>query len=170
MNSLLKYLILIAFYGALAILLGYFSQRPSYQHLPPGQAVVIVSLTHPGERVEECRKPTKEELEKHQPNMRPKEICPRARVPIVLELLVNNKQRLSIVAKPAGLSRDGASQIYEKFSIPEGAHEFEIRMRDTRRMQGYDWIEKRRITLSEGQNLVIDFRSGFGFMFEHSHQ
>ena len=44
-------------YGAIAVLLGYFSTNPTYQHFPADKAQLVISFTHVGQRATPCRKP-----------------------------------------------------------------------------------------------------------------
>ena len=50
------------FYGLFAVIVGYFSTGPRYQHLAPDQALIKLSFSHHGQPVTECRKRTAEEL------------------------------------------------------------------------------------------------------------
>ncbi len=154
-------------YGAFALLLGYFSTRPAYSPLKPGLSVITLSFNHAGEHEQECRIQTQEELAKLAPNMRRPMSCSRKRVPVHVELILDGETVLDRAYPPTGLAGDGASVVYQKLTIPAGAHHIDIRMRDNRAQQGADYQQEADIDLREGQNFVIDFQekqNGFVFL------
>lgn len=64
-----------------------FSTGPVYRYTVPGMAQVKLSLSHPGLRVEPCRKHTPQELAALAPNMRAKMKCSRKRWPVYVVAL-----------------------------------------------------------------------------------
>ena len=156
-------------YGLFALMLGYFSNRPVYSRLEPGQALITLSFNHAGQRKEECRRYSQEELSRMAPNMRRPMDCSRERVPVHIELELDGNRLLSHDFPPTGLASDGASVIYYKVTVPAGRHHLVIRMRDNREGKGFDWKREARIELVEAENFVIDFRreqGGFIFLNE----
>lgn len=149
--------------------IGYFSVFPVYEHLAADQAMIKLAFSHAGEHREECRKQTREELEKLPTNRRglPSE-CRRERVPIVLELMLDGKEVFNGVQQPTGLWNDGPSHVYVCFPVAAGTHTLVGRLRDSRREDGgFDYEAERRIELRPGQNFVVGFRSETGgFTFE----
>jgi len=68
--------------------------------------------------------------------------------------------------RPAGLQHDGPSAIYRRFAVRAGMHSIDVRMRDSGRAEGYDVRSTRDVSLSPGQNFVIDFdATGNHFIF-----
>ena len=66
----------------------------------------------------------------------------------------------------SGIAGDGPARVYQKFVLPAGEHQVEIRLRDTNRAEGFDHAASRRITLAAEQNFAIDFRPvAGGFIF-----
>ena len=154
-------------YSGMALWLGYFANRPVYTHLPPDQALIKLSVVHGAQRKGECRKRTQEELDAMNPNMRTPYDCPRERLPIAIQVLLDGEviYDRSIIA--AGLARGGSTRAYERFAVVSGRHELVARMVDSARTEGYDFERAATIKLSPGENFVIDFRAeSGGFLFD----
>lgn len=166
MVSALRYLGQGAAYALTAALLGLFSIYPSYQHFPPDKALLKLSLAHAGERAGACRRLTREELEKLAPNMRKPMECPRGRLPVRVELLLDGAPLYGASLAPTGLSEDGPSRAYERFTVEPGRHRLTARLIDSARAEGYDYERDEDIVLAAGQNLVIEFQAETGgFVF-----
>jgi hypothetical protein len=154
-------------YALFAAFIGYFSSAPPYRHLVPGTAVVKLSLSHAGERKQECRQRTPEELAKLAPNMRAQLDCPRERSDVRVELEMDGSLLARLEARPSGLRHDLPSTIYRRIEVPAGRHTFRARLADTPtgefRHRGEATIE-----LPAGRILVVDFvASRGGFLFTH---
>jgi hypothetical protein len=138
-----------AFYTLFGLALAHFSNRPSYTHIDPGQAVLTLSFDHAGARAAECR---------------PLD-CPRERVPLLVELELDGERLYRGWAMPLGLASDGPASVYERFLVLPGSHEIIARLRDSRRPQGFDYEDLAQVELAARQNFVIDFRADTGFTF-----
>jgi len=154
-------------YALFAAFIGYFSSAPTYRHLAPDRAVVKLSLSHAGERKQECRTRTPEELAKLAPNMRAQLDCPRERSDVRVELEMDGAVLARVEARPSGLRRDLPSTLYRRLEIPAGRHTFRARLADTAtgewRHQGEATVD-----LAPGRVLVVDFvASRGGFLFVH---
>lgn len=149
-------------YGAFAALIGYFASSPAYTHVDPGAAVLTLSFSHAGDRVKPCRRLTPEEIAALPPNMRRPTDCPRERVPVVVELLVDGELLFREALPPTGIAGDGASTAFERFAVAPGVHELRAKLRDSRREEGFDYRMEETVELAPGQNLVIDFRAETG--------
>ena len=161
-----RYLAQGAFYVALAVVLAYFSNRPSYTHLPPDLAQIKLSVAHGAKSKNPCRQLTPEELDALAPNMRRQTVCERERLPVVIELTLNGDLLYQASLPPTGIAGDGPSRAYQRFAVPPGRHELVARLRDTDRDEGYDYEKRAEIDLAAQQNLAIDFRAETGgFIF-----
>ena len=149
-------------YGLFALVVGVFSRWPAYQHLPPDQALIKVSFNHQGKPVSECQRVSAEELAKLPPNMRAPMECPRERSPVSVELALDGKTLAHRSAPPSGLSRDGASTLYERFAVPAGEHELSVKFNDSVRVSGFNYAREEEIDLRPGQVLVVDFNPHTG--------
>lgn len=166
MNRLVQVIGQLIAYSLFALVVGYFATRPAYTHLGPGKAVIKLSFSHAGAHVEECRRLTQEELNRLPPNMRRPTECPRARVPLLVEVEVDGRLLYREELLPSGLAGDGASTAYRKFPVTAGRHHLTTRLRDSRRTDGFDHEKSASITLEPQQNFVIDFRPELGgFLF-----
>ena len=154
-----RYVAQAAIAAAVMAGVGYFSKAPAYQYFPADHALIKLSLSHASQRVTPCRQRTAEELAALRPNMRGKMECSRERAPTYLELEVNGKLVFQGLRQPSGLSKDGASQYYEKFPVPAGNHTVAVRMRDsTRTDNGFDYTFAAPTSLQNLQSMVLGFR------------
>jgi hypothetical protein len=162
-----KVLFQVVAYALFAAFVGYFSAAPPYRHLEPGLAVVKLSLSHAGERKQECRQRTPEELAKLAPNMRAQLDCPRERSDVRVELEMDGQVLASVAARPSGLRRDLPSTIYRRMEVPAGRHTFRARLADTATGE-FRHRGEATIDLPAGRVLVVDFAaSRGGFLFTH---
>lgn len=166
MRQLTGFALQALFYIGFMAIVGYFSARPAYTHQDPALALVKISFSHAGERKEDCRRLTPEEIADLPPNMRRPMKCGRERVPLYVELLLDERIIYSAELPPSGLAGDGASSVYQRFPVPAGTHRLTARLRDTRREQGFDHERTETVTLSARRNFVIDFKADTGgFLF-----
>lgn len=146
----------ILLYGFFALVIGIFANGPAYRALPPGQALVKVSFIHHGQRVAACRPYTAEELAKLAPNMRTPLKCGRERSPVTIEVDLDGAPVYRHVAAPSGLSRDGASAVYQRLQVPAGEHRIAVRLKDNAGA-AFNHTRDATVTLKPAQVLVIDF-------------
>ncbi len=161
MNRALRYGMQVILYAAFAATLGYLSTSPAFEPLPPGHALIRVSLNHAGQRMVACRKRTAEELAKLAPNMRAAEDCPRERAAVRVKVELDGRPVADIVAPPAGLSRDGASVAYRRLPVPAGTHRLRVSLADDA-ASTFDRVREEEMHLAAGRVLIIDFEPGQG--------
>ena len=167
MPKVLQYLGQGLVYGLIALLFGVFADWPRYTHFPPDQAQIMLSFAHGAERKGDCRRLSAEEIAELAPNMRRAEICPRERLPVLVELMLDDTTLFNAALPPSGLSRDGPSQVHRGFAVAPGAYRLTVRLRDSARSEGFDYERSEDIVLRAMQNFVVDFRAdtgGFVFM------
>ena len=156
----------ITVYAIVAATLGYFSSYPQYARLTSGDAQVLVSFSHVGQRKEDCRKMTRHEIGGMGTNMHRGEIWPRERLPVYVELFLSDQPLFKAMLEPTGIAGDGAAQIYQRFPVPSGWHSIRARLRDSARQEGFDFESQVDVELALGEKFVIDFRSELGgFLF-----
>ena len=112
MSKPIRYLGQAVVYSAVALLLGYFSSAPAYAPVPPDQALIKLSFMHGAQRRGDCRRLSPEELAKLAPNMRKATECPRERLPVTVELELDDQLLYAATLPPTGLSGDGPSRAY----------------------------------------------------------
>ncbi len=144
-------------YGVFALVIGVFSHWPEYHHLAPDQALIKLSFTHAGKRVAECRQLGAEELAKLPPNMRATMKCERERAPVRVEVDIDGAPAVRHVAEPSGLSKDGASTVYQRLNVAAGEHRVAVRLKDSAAGSGFDYQREQTVSLAPAQILVIDF-------------
>ena len=153
-------------YGALCVAVGALASWPRYEQFAPETAQIKLSLAHSAQRKEKCRRLTSKEIADLPPNKRRPNTCKRERVPIRIQLLIDEKQAYDAVVEPAGLYRDGAARVYQKFVVPAGHHIITARLRDTPKSDGFDYEKKASVELKPHQSLAIDFSvDEGGFVF-----
>lgn len=154
--------VLTALFAAVAV----FADWPRYQQIPSESAVIKLSFTHGSNRKADCRVRTAEELAKLPPNMRKPLDCPRTRGAVYVELDLDGQTIYRASLPPSGISGDGPARVYQQFVVPAGRHAVAVRMRDTQRIEGFDFSKIGDVVLAPEQNFVIDFRpEAEGFVF-----
>ena len=155
-----------AIYAAFAIVVWYFSQAPAYRPIPADSAQIKLSLAHGGQPKGGCRERTADELAALAANMRKTVVCPRERVPLHIVFELDGTRIYEDDLPPTGLRRDGSSKTYRKFVVAAGAHDLTLKLRDSERADGFDYVSQRTVNLVAGQNLAIDFDTvAGGFVF-----
>ena len=152
----------VLLYGLFALAIGVFSQWPPYRHLGDDQALIKLSFTRVGKPVGDCRTLGAAELARLPPNMRAPTVCPRERSPVTVEVDMDGTNVLKRVAPPTGLSKDGASAVYERLVVPAGEHRIAVRLSDDVRARDAAYTHEATVKLAPGQVLVIDFDAGKG--------
>lgn len=153
-------------YAAFMAFVGYFSMAPAYSPFDPHKAELKLSFRHSGPPKVECRRLSPEEIAKLAPNMRRGLDCPRERLPVAVELVLDGKVLYSAAIAPSGVWKDGPSNSYVTFSVAPGRHRLTARLRDSRRTEGFDHERSGEIALAPGQIFVVDYRAdkgGFSF-------
>lgn len=151
-----------ALYALFALFIGVFSTWPAYRHLAADQSIIKLSFTHSGKRVSECRPVSAAELAKLPPNMRAPMQCPRERAPVLVELDIDGATTVRHAAAPSGLSRDGASAVYQRLPVAAGRHRIAVRLKDSPGGTDFDYSREESVVLKPAQVLVIDFDAGKG--------
>ena len=161
-NAVFRVFAQLALFAGFAFVVVTFSGYPPYARVEPGDAVVKLSFSHAGVRREPCRTLSSDELAALAPNMRSGVDCPRARVPVTVELEIDGERVYRAALPASGLANDGPSSVYERFVVPAGAHEIRVRLRDTAREHGFDYERSADVRLVPRQSFVIDFRAELG--------
>ena len=160
----LRYVGQAAVLAAFVAVVGFFSSNPSFRHFPEGEALLKVSFSHGGDRKVECRRRTREELAELAANMRSALDCPRERVELRFEIDLDGVPLYQAELPPTGLAGDGPSRVYERFALPAGRHVLDLRLRDSRRSEGFDHVAREAVEFAAGQSVAVDFRGGEGFI------
>lgn len=160
--KLFRWPVCILTYVAFGAAVGYLSIAPRYDYASAEMAQVKVSLSHAAERVEPCVQLTPQQIAELAPNMRRTEQCERQRLPLTIELDVDERTVLRLVAPPSGLWGDGPSSVYERFTLAPGAHRITARLRETDRSEGWDYTHTEDVTLRAGRYFSVTFKAETG--------
>ncbi len=153
-------------YTAFAGAIVYFSQAPAYHYRSADLAAVKVSISHATQHVEPCITLTPEEIAALAPNMRNTLSCARERQPLQMEVDVDGETVLRIDEPASGLWSDGPAVVYESFQLPAGTYQLAVRLRDSGRMEDWDYSDAIVAELLPGRYFTIKFRPETGgFVF-----
>ncbi|MFA7665576.1 MAG: hypothetical protein WCY32_05590 [Burkholderiaceae bacterium] len=153
----LHYVAQAILFALFAVFIGYFSTAPQYRHLEEGQALLRISFRHPGKPIADCRVRTPEELASVPLHLRTELDCERERSPVHLQVEVDGELLYDEWVAPSGLRKDGASSTYQRMPIAAGEHLLKVRINDDRRVAGFTYEGERRVQLTEGQVVLVDF-------------
>jgi len=134
-----------------------FTVWPRFSQLAEGNAIISLTFSHAGQRLEECRKRSQEELNELPPNMRKPTECPRERHPVRVTFSADDEVLYEQTLLPSGVWSDGESTIYNRIELPAGSHKFSIGMSDSGREEGFDYQGQTELILIEGQHVVVEF-------------
>ena len=148
-----------ALYAVFAGVIALFSAWPIFRSLQADEGLVTISIAHHGQRLQPCQEQSMEELARLPPNMRVPSRCPRERAPLLVEVDIDGKTVFRQRAKASGLSRDGAAKLYRRMPLAVGSHRITVRLRDSNRSQGFDYVREERVELRSAEILVVDFDS-----------
>jgi hypothetical protein len=162
MSDAKRYAAQALLYALFAFVVGYFSTEPRYRLLDDDQALLRLSLMHPGQPKGDCRNRSAEELAKMPPQMRVAADCPRERSPVVVRVELDGRTVIDETFAPAGLSRDGASAGYRRLPIPAGPHTLRVQLNDDVRRSGFAYERSAALDVKPGQIVLIDFNAKQG--------
>jgi len=157
--ALVRQVVAYAVFGAVLV---YLSHAPAWHPIPPGAALVQVSVAYPGARLQPCRKLAPEELAHRAPNMRAAEECPRGRSPVRVVVEIDGGVAVDEFAEPSGLAGDGASNVYRRLFIAAGEHRVRVRIYDDLRALDRVVEHSETVRLEPGQVLVVGYSTARG--------
>lgn len=93
---------------------------------PDDVALLRLDWRARGERVEECRPPTEEEIAERPPHMRPREICEGKVLPYALRVLVDGRVAVADTVRGAGAHGDRPLYVAREIAIAPGLHDLRV--------------------------------------------
>lgn len=166
MANLFRYLGQAIVLAVIAVAVGYLSNGPAWVHFPSDKAQIKLSFAHGAKRKVACKRFTAKEIAKLKRHERRPHNCSRERLPVAVELLLDDRLLFSDILQPSGIARDGPARTYRKFEVDPGNRKITVRLRDSGRATGFDYEKTVNLSLAPLQNLAIDFqadRGGFYF-------
>lgn len=104
-----------------------------YAPEPGERALIRLSWRARGERVEECRQPTEDELRGLPPHMRQREICEGRISPYELRVQIDDHLALADTIHGAGAREDRPLYVFREISVSPGTHRLDVRFRQLAR-------------------------------------
>lgn len=160
-----------------AIFILFLSERPTYSLYDKDVSLIKFTIKYPSKHESKGRELTEKETETKLKHMR-KTNSPfaqirmeyeRERLPVYVEVDLDNENVLSKTYYPTGLRKDGPTFAYEEIPVTPGQHEIKIRMRDVDIEEAVKHIKEKEepilsgytfekiVNLKAGEITVIDF-------------
>ena len=149
-------------YLGLVVIVGYLSASPAYNYASAGMAAIKLSLSHAADWVKECVRLTPEEINARALRGERLNECERERLPLTIELDIDGTRVLHVIAVPSGLWNDGPASVYERIEVPAGEHRISARLRDSARIEGWDYEHNETLRLEPGRYFTVTFRAETG--------
>lgn len=149
-------------YAAFVAPIVYLSCAPAYRPLRQDQALLRIALRHAGQVIGDCRDRSAEELARLPANMRAERICPRARAPVRVRVIIDDRIWVDETHAARGLAKDGPVMVYHRLPISAGSHRIRVLVADGRNPEAFRYAREASVQLSPGRLLTIDFDSRLG--------
>jgi len=142
----------------------YLSERPIYPFYNKGMSLIKFTFKYSGKHRTEQRELTDKETEDMLRHMRrtnspfPKMrmVGKRGRLPVYVEVELDDKMILAKTYYPAGLKNDIPAFAYEEIPVAPGTHYIKVRVRDSKREDGFDYTFEKKIEAQPGRVTVVD--------------
>jgi hypothetical protein len=85
---------------------------------------------------------------------------------VVIQALLDGNMLINKTLQPPGLFKDGGVNVYFSGKIPAGSHHFVIKMDDSVRKKGFDYVFEQDISIKPAQVLLVSFNSQKGFVIQ----
>jgi len=90
-------------------------------------AIIRLSWRAVGQRIEECRVPSEEELAALPPHMRREEICEGRLAPFQLDVSIDGQPVHSAEIRASGARQDRPTYVFHEIRVPPGRHDLKVR-------------------------------------------
>jgi hypothetical protein len=91
-----------------------------------GDARIRLSWRTVGEHIEDCRRPTEDELAALPAHMRQREICDRRLAPFQLDVRIDGETAISREVRPSGARDDRPAYVFEEIRLAPGHHRLAV--------------------------------------------
>lgn len=125
MNRALRRALGVAVAGAAALAIGAGSR---VSHVPPGAGAATVRLSwrFTGERVQECRQLTEDELASQPIHMRRTEVCEGRVLPYALRLELDGRLTVQEIVEPSGARGDRPLYVHRELPLEPGTYRLDV--------------------------------------------
>lgn len=153
-----------------AALVIFFSAKPIYPFYNKNMSLIKFTFKHSSKHTEDQKELTKEETKsklKHMrktnsPFLKIRQEGTRGRLPVYVEVDMDDKNVLTKTYYPTGLKNDGPTFAYEELAISPGMHNIRVRMRDSTKEGHFDYTYEDKIDLKAEKIVIIDFEEETG--------
>ena len=153
-----------------AVCIIFLSAKSMYSFYNKNSSLLKFTFKYSSRHTAECKELTEREMDAKLKHMRKTnspftkmrmDCSKRERLPISVELDLDNKNVVSKKYYPAGLRRDGATFIYEEFALPPGSHWVKVRVRDFKADNPLHYAFEKKVELKPGRISIIDLSNNF---------
>ena len=142
----------------------FLSDMPKYPFFNKGMSLIKFTFKYSGKHRKEKRELTERETKDilmhmrrtNSPFSKIRMIGKRERLPIYVELELDNRNILSKTYYPAGLRKDIPTFAYEEFPVPPGVHHIKVKMRDSKDTNQFDYFIEKEIEVMPEKTFVMD--------------
>jgi coenzyme F420-reducing hydrogenase delta subunit len=160
---------LIAFSAIPVFLIVFFSMKPIYPFYSKGDSLIKLAIKYSSRFKAECRELTEKETEGKLRHMRKTESpfsnmrmdCSGERLPISIEISLDNKNISTKTYYPSGMKNDGPTFVYDEIHAAPGMHKIDIRIKDSKEINPLDYRFEKEIEAKSGEAAVIDLSNKF---------
>lgn len=160
---------LIAFSAIPAFLILFFSMKPIYPFYSKDDSLIKLAIKYSSRYKEDCRELTEKETEGKLRHMRKTESpfsnmrmdCAGERLPITMEIFLDNKNVLAKTYYPSGMKNDGPTFLYEEISVVPGMHGLNVKIKDSKEVNPLNYKFEKEIEIKSGEVAVIDLTNKF---------
>ncbi len=146
-------------------LIFFLSTKPTFPFYSKDKALIKFTFKKSGKFATEGKELTEKDVETKLKHMRKtqskfKQIRTehgRERLPTYVDIYLDDKKILSKTYYPTGLKSDGSTFAYEEIPVLPGSHQISIKMRDSKGDGPFENSFGKKIDLTPGGLLVIDF-------------
>lgn len=152
-----------------AFLILYLSERPIYPFYNKDMSLIKFTFKYSGRHKTEQRELTEKETKDmlrhmrrtNSPFVKMRMVGKRERLPVYVEVELDDKMILAKTYYPAGLKNDIPAFAYEEIPVFPGTQHIKVRVRDSKRESGFDYIFEKKIEAQQGKVAVIDLGKEF---------
>ena len=147
----------------------FLSEMPKYPFYNKGMSLIKFTFKYSGKHRTEQRELTERETKDilihmrrtNSPFSKMRMIGKRERLPIYVELELDNKNILSKTYYPAGLRKDIPTFAYEEIPVSPGRHYIKIKMRDSRDTNQFNYFIEKEIVVIPERTFILNVSSIF---------
>jgi coenzyme F420-reducing hydrogenase delta subunit/Pyruvate/2-oxoacid:ferredoxin oxidoreductase delta subunit len=147
----------------------FFSRKPIYPFYSKDDSLIKFAFKYTSRYKVDCKEATEKETEAKLKHMRKTESpfpvmrmnCTGERIPVNVELFLDDKNVLTKTYHPSDLKRDGTTYVYEEIITIAGKHRLKARITDSKTDNPLNYTFDKEIQIKSGEVAVIDLTNKF---------